>query len=132
TSATMSTADSTASTRSPLTTSAGSDDSGRLRGLRVLETRRTSPKAVEDEIDTDGDERNCDDRHDHRPRLDGQRDAILADHEPPVRGRRPQAQTEEAQGRDYQYRCRRPEPVVDEQRPPDVGEDLAPRDPDGA
>ena len=58
----------------------------------------SAPVSVQDEVDPDGDEADCDDREDHWPGLDGQCDAVFADHQTPVSGWGPDPETKKAQG----------------------------------
>src|SRR5205823_7330827 len=83
-SATMSTPAPIASTRRPSTTRAPvSADRGKPLLFLVREPERPAV-AVDHEIDPDGQQRQRDHGHQHRPGLERQPDPVLADHHAPV------------------------------------------------
>ena len=90
---------------------------------------RRAGDAVGDEVRAHREQADGRDRQQHRPRLHGDREPVLVDHQAPVGGRRLQAEAEEADRRDEPDRVRHAQAELDEQRARHVRQQLAEDDP---
>src|SRR5215472_7443265 len=95
----------------------------------ILESAGLVKEPIHDEVDGDGEERDRARRQKRRYVAIVDERGILADHRPPVRGRRLNAEAEERQRSDRQEHEAEPEPEFRHQRREDVRQDLACHDP---